>query len=35
MSAAEIAQAKQAIRRLALPLDEVRTRRLARPAAVA
>lgn len=29
MSAAEIAQAKQAIRRLALPLDEVRTRRLA------
>ncbi len=29
MSAAEIAQAKQAIRRLVLPLDAVRTRRLA------
>ena len=29
MSAAEIADAKQAIRRLALPLNEVRTRRLA------
>ena len=29
MSAAEIADAKQAIKRLALPLDEVRTRRLA------
>ena len=29
MSAAEIADAKQAIKRLALPLDEVKTRRLA------